>query len=199
VIHESPSEERPRTALLFILMTQHRAADVIQLIGCCCPCCSPWGSTTCEAAPTVTLWQSETSSILNSQGTTPSFSLPSHRATTGQNTTFMGPTPVSAQPQEGHALNSIQFVESEITNSKLPSEGFTVCTHATPLTFDLTSDQETAPRGCSSCSAVWRLAWAELQNVAASALLQCATGVRRVGMGIVWVFYDTGANPVLLK
>uniref|UniRef100_A0A8C2Z857 Protein kinase N3 n=1 Tax=Cyclopterus lumpus TaxID=8103 RepID=A0A8C2Z857_CYCLU len=33
-----------------------------------------------------------------------------------------------------------------ITNYKLSSEGFTICTHTTSLTFDLTSDQEKLPK-----------------------------------------------------
>jgi len=33
-----------------------------------------------------------------------------------------------------------------LTNYELASEGFTICTHTTPLTFDLTSDQEKLPR-----------------------------------------------------
>jgi len=33
----------------------------------------------------------------------------------------------------------------DITNYKFASEGFTICTHTTSLTFDLTSDQEQLP------------------------------------------------------
>jgi len=43
-------------------------------------------------------------------------------------------------------LNSVYFVQPNITNYKFASEGFTICTHSTSLTFDLTSDQEKLPR-----------------------------------------------------
>jgi len=45
-----------------------------------------------------------------------------------------------------HALNSVYFVSPDIKNYKCSTEGFTVCTHTTPLTFDLTSEQEKLPR-----------------------------------------------------
>jgi len=38
-------------------------------------------------------------------------------------------------------LNSVYFVYSNIINYEFASSGFTICTHATSLTFDLTSDQ----------------------------------------------------------
>jgi len=43
-------------------------------------------------------------------------------------------------------LNSVYFVSPNITNYKFPSEGFTICTHTTSLTFDLMWDQEILPR-----------------------------------------------------
>jgi len=44
--------------------------------------------------------------------------------------------------------NSIQFIlySPNITNYKFASGGFTICTHTTSLTFDLTSDQEKVPK-----------------------------------------------------
>jgi len=44
------------------------------------------------------------------------------------------------------SFNSVYFIQPNITNEKFSSEGFTVCTHMTSLTFDLTSDQEQLPR-----------------------------------------------------
>jgi len=41
-------------------------------------------------------------------------------------------------------FNSIQLI-LDIPNYELASEGFTICTHTTSLTFDLTSDQEKFP------------------------------------------------------
>jgi len=41
-------------------------------------------------------------------------------------------------------FNSIQFMLP--TYYEFASAGFTICTHTTPLTFDLTSDQEKLPR-----------------------------------------------------
>jgi len=43
-------------------------------------------------------------------------------------------------------FNSVYFIEPNITHYKFSSEGFTICTHTTSLTFDLTSDQEKLPR-----------------------------------------------------
>jgi len=40
----------------------------------------------------------------------------------------------------------VYFVQPKITNYKFASAGFTICTHTTSLTFDLTSDQEQLPR-----------------------------------------------------
>jgi len=42
-------------------------------------------------------------------------------------------------------LNSVYFIKPIVTNNKLASEGFTICTHMTSLTFDLTSDQGKTP------------------------------------------------------
>jgi len=44
--------------------------------------------------------------------------------------------------------NSVYLISPNITDfkKKLPSGGFTICTHMTSLTFDLTSDQEKLPR-----------------------------------------------------
>jgi len=42
-------------------------------------------------------------------------------------------------------FNSVYFISPNITNSEFPSEGFTICTDTTSLTFDLTSDQEELP------------------------------------------------------
>jgi len=42
-------------------------------------------------------------------------------------------------------FNSVYFIWPNITNYEFPSEGFTICTHTTSLTFDLTSDQEKLP------------------------------------------------------
>jgi len=55
---------------------------------------------------------------------------------------IMGPSMVP------HLLNSIPLILyiSSIINYKFASEGFTICTHTTSLTFDLTSDQEKLPR-----------------------------------------------------
>jgi len=43
-------------------------------------------------------------------------------------------------------FNSVYFIKPNIANYKLPSEGFTICTHTTSLTFDLTSDQVKLPQ-----------------------------------------------------
>jgi len=42
-------------------------------------------------------------------------------------------------------VNSVYSVQPKITNYKFASEGVNICTHATSLTFDLTSDQEKLP------------------------------------------------------
>jgi len=42
-------------------------------------------------------------------------------------------------------FNSVNLIQPNITNYELASEGFTICTHTTSLTFDLTSDQEKLP------------------------------------------------------
>jgi len=39
-------------------------------------------------------------------------------------------------------FNSVYFVLPNITNYTFASEGFTICTHTTSLSQDLTSDQE---------------------------------------------------------
>jgi len=44
------------------------------------------------------------------------------------------------------AFNSVYCVYRNITNYECASEGFTICTHTTSLTFDLSSDQEKLPR-----------------------------------------------------
>jgi len=43
-------------------------------------------------------------------------------------------------------FNSLHFIRSNITKKKCASAGFTICTHTTSLTFDLTSDQEKLPQ-----------------------------------------------------
>jgi len=43
-------------------------------------------------------------------------------------------------------FNSVYFVKPIITNYNFASEGFTICTHTTSLSQDLTSDQEKRPR-----------------------------------------------------
>jgi len=43
-------------------------------------------------------------------------------------------------------FNSVYFIQPRITNYKFASGGFTICTHTTSLTFDLTSNQEQLPR-----------------------------------------------------
>jgi len=43
-------------------------------------------------------------------------------------------------------FNSVNFVLPNITNYTFTSEGFTICTHTTSLSQDLTSDQEKLPR-----------------------------------------------------
>jgi len=42
-------------------------------------------------------------------------------------------------------FNSVYFIKPNITNYEFASEGFTLCTYTTSLTFDLTSDQEKRP------------------------------------------------------
>jgi len=37
---------------------------------------------------------------------------------------------------------SVYFIKANITNYEFASERFTICTHTTSLTFDLTSNQE---------------------------------------------------------
>jgi len=44
------------------------------------------------------------------------------------------------------SLDSVYFVKPNITNYKFASEGFTICTHTTSLSQDLTSDQEKLPK-----------------------------------------------------
>jgi len=54
---------------------------------------------------------------------------------------------IKAQKQgEIIQFNSVCFVSPIITDHTFASEGFTICTHRTSLTFDLTSDQEKLPR-----------------------------------------------------
>jgi len=43
-------------------------------------------------------------------------------------------------------LNSAYFVSLNITNYEFSSEDFSICSHTTSLTFDLTPDQEKLPR-----------------------------------------------------
>jgi len=50
------------------------------------------------------------------------------------------------QPRVQTQFNSVYFVQPIITHYKFASECFTICTHTTSLTFDLTSDQEELPR-----------------------------------------------------
>jgi len=45
------------------------------------------------------------------------------------------------QNREQFSFNLVYFVSPIITNYKFASEGFTVCTHTTSLTFDLTSEK----------------------------------------------------------
>jgi len=54
--------------------------------------------------------------------------------------------PVNAVQQYCNNIHPVYFVQPTITNDKCASEGFTICSHTTSLTFDLTSDQEQLPR-----------------------------------------------------
>jgi len=50
-----------------------------------------------------------------------------------------------------NSVNSVYFVQRNIINYECVSEGVTICTHTTSLTFDLTSDQEKLPRNSKRC------------------------------------------------
>jgi len=43
-------------------------------------------------------------------------------------------------------FNSVYFVYAIITNYKIALEGFTICTHTTSLSQEITSDQKKLPR-----------------------------------------------------
>jgi len=55
-------------------------------------------------------------------------------------------TPPVRTTNTGIRLNSVYFIQPNITNYEFPSQGFTIWTHTTSLTFDLTSDQEQHPK-----------------------------------------------------
>jgi len=63
-----------------------------------------------------------------------------------------GPLQTPGVRSESHKLVRVMFKHQKhidkdyITDYKLASEGFTICTYTTSLTFDLTSDQEKLQR-----------------------------------------------------
>jgi len=60
----------------------------------------------------------------------------------GCDVTVCAQVKLSWQRRVSIQFNSVYFIQPNITNYVFASVGFTICTHTTSLTFDLTLDQE---------------------------------------------------------